>query len=97
MSRNTSVFGIYSSASEVAEAVAQLRAAGFFQADVSVLYSENAGNKDLVHEKNTKAPEGAAAGGTSGAVVGGAVGALAVPGLAPLVAAGPVIAMSYQR
>jgi len=52
-----------------------------------------------VHEKNTKAPEGAAAGGTSGAVVGGAVGwlagigALAIPGLGPLVAAGPVIAM----
>src|SRR5262249_29409224 len=67
--------------------------------DVSILYSENAGNKDLAHEKSTKAPEGAALGAGSGAVVGGAlgwlagIGALAIPGLGPFIAAGPIMAL----
>ena len=99
MSRNTSVFGIYTNEMDAAEALDQLRAAGFQQTDVSVLYSKNAGNKDLAHEKNTKAPEGATAGASSGAVVGGAlgwlagIGMLAIPGVGPLIAAGPIIGM----
>jgi hypothetical protein len=61
--------------------------------------SENAGTKDFVHQKDTKAPEGAAAGAGTGAVVGGIVGwlvgigALAIPGIGPLIAAGPIVAM----
>jgi hypothetical protein len=97
MSKNTSVYGIYPSTLDAAAAVDQLRAAGFRNTDVSVLYAENSGNKDLAHEKNTKAPEGAATGATSGAVLGGAlgwlagIGLLAIPGLGPFVAAGPIM------
>ena len=58
MSRNTSVFGIYRDRPSVEEAVDTLRAAGFRNTDISVLFQENEGTKDLAHEKNTKAPEG---------------------------------------
>lgn len=99
MSKNTAVFGIYSNDASAGDAVDQLRLAGFRNTDISVLYSENAGNKDLAHEKNTKAPEGAAAGAGSGAILGGAlgwlagIGLLAIPGLGPFIAAGPIMAL----
>ena len=63
-----------------------------------VLFPENTGTKDFAHEKGTKAPEGATAGAGTGAVVGGAlgwlvgIGALAIPGLGPFIAAGPIMA-----
>jgi hypothetical protein len=72
---------------------------GFRNTDVSVLMPENAGTKDFVHHKDTKAPEGATTGAASGAVLGGVVGwlagigALAIPGLGPLIAAGPIMGM----
>ncbi len=75
-----------------------LRSAGFNNADVSVVMPDACANKDLGHEKHTKAPEGAAAGTATGMVLGGAlgwlagVGALAIPGLGPFVAAGPIMA-----
>jgi hypothetical protein len=81
----------------VEEAADTLRLEGFRAADISVLYPDNAGSKDLAHEKNTKAPEGAAAGIGAGALVGGAlgwlagIGALAIPNLGPVVAAGPIM------
>lgn len=96
--KNTAVFGIYPDRAAVEEAVDQLRAAGFRSTDVSVLFSDNQGTKDFAHEKNTKAPEGAttgvAAGGLAGGVLGWltGIGALAIPGLGPLVAAGPIVA-----
>jgi hypothetical protein len=96
--KNTAVFGIYPNRAAVEEAVDQLRAAGFRGADVSVLFSDNEGTKDFAHEKATKAPEGAttgvAAGGLAGGVLGWltGIGALAIPGLGPLVAAGPIVA-----
>jgi hypothetical protein len=96
--KNTAVFGIYPNRAAVEEAVDQLRAAGFRGADVSVLFSDNQGTKDFAHEKATKAPEGAttgvAAGGLAGGVLGWltGIGALAIPGLGPLVAAGPIVA-----
>lgn len=99
MSKNIAVFGIYIDELNAGNAVERLRMAGFRNTDVSVLYSHNVGNKDLAHEKNTKAPEGAAAGAGSGALIGGAlgwlagVGLLAIPGLGPFVAAGPIMAM----
>jgi hypothetical protein len=99
MSKNIAVFGIYPSELNAAEGVDQLKAAGFRNTDVSILFSENAGNKDFAHEKNTKAPEGAIAGAGSGAVLGGAlgwlagIGALAIPGLGPFVAAGPIMGL----
>jgi hypothetical protein len=96
--KNKSVFGIYPDRISVEEAVETLRAAGFRGADVSVLFQENQGTKDLAHEKGTKAPEGAVAGGMAGGIAGGVLGwlvgagALAIPGLGPLIAAGPIIA-----
>ena len=95
---NTAVFGIYSTRENVESAVRQLQAEGFRGTDVSVLVPENLGTKDLAHTKATKAPEGAAAGAGSGAVIGGAlgwlvgIGAIAIPGIGPLLAAGPIVA-----
>src|SRR5476649_892294 len=95
---NTAVFGIYSSYASVEGAVDALRLAGFRNTDISVLFPENVGTKDFAAVKGTKAPEGATAGGTTGAAIGGAlgwlagIGALAIPGLGPFIAAGPIMA-----
>jgi hypothetical protein len=97
MSKNTAVFGIYSNRPQVEEAVDTLRMDGFRATDISVLLPDNSGSKDLAHEKNTKAPEGAATGVGAGVMVGGALGwlaglgALALPELRPLAGAGPVM------
>jgi hypothetical protein len=96
--KNTAVFGIFKTRMEVEMAVDQLREAGFRNTDISVLMPENVGTKEFAHEKHTKAPEGATAGGGSGVVIGGAlgwlagIGALAIPGIGPLIAAGPIVA-----
>jgi hypothetical protein len=96
--KNESVFGIYSSRTSAENAISGLRENGFPRTDVSVLLPENLGTRELATDKSTKAPEGAAAGGSSGAVIGGAlgwlagIGALAVPGLGPFIAAGPIMA-----
>ena len=72
---------------------------GFRNVDISVLFPQNEGTKDFALEKGSKAPEGAAAGASSGAVIGGALGwlaglgLLAIPGLGPFVAAGPIMAL----
>jgi hypothetical protein len=98
MSKNIAVFGLYSTRSGLESGLDALRSAGFRPTDVSVLFPENLGNKDLAHEKNTKAPEGAATGALSGAVIGGTlgwlagIGALAIPGVGPFIAAGPIVA-----
>ena len=76
-----------------------LRLGGFRNTDISVLFPENQGSKDFAVEKDTKAPEGAVAGGGSGALVGGAlgwlagIGLLAIPGIGPFIAAGPIMGM----
>src|SRR3979411_218010 len=96
--KNTAVFGIYSSYGQVESAVDALRAAGFRNTDISVLFPENVGSKDFAHEKGTKAPEGATTGAGTGALIGGGlgwlagIGALAIPGLGPFIAAGPIMA-----
>jgi ActD protein len=96
--KNTAVFGIYPSYPGMEAAVAALRNAGFRNTDISVMYPENAGTKDFANVKATKAPEGATTGGTTGAVLGGAagwlagIGALAIPGVGPFIAAGPIVA-----
>jgi hypothetical protein len=96
--KNTAVYGIYPTYSSVEAAVDDLKAAGFRNTDISVLMPENKGTKDFAHEKNTKAPEGAATGAGTGVVVGGGlgwlvgIGALAIPGLGPFIAAGPIVA-----
>lgn len=93
------VFGIFGDVETVNRAVTALRAAGFSNNDVSVLFPDTHGSKDFAHEKNTKAPEGAASGASAGMVLGGAlgwlagIGALAIPGVGPLIAAGPIMAL----
>ena len=90
--KNTAVFGIYPTQASVELGVDALKADGFRNTDISVLFPENAGTKDFAHEKGTKAPEGASAGAGTGAVVGGAlgwlvgIGALAIPGVGPFIA-----------
>src|SRR5919112_5790984 len=96
--KNTAVFGLYRDEAQVTDAVDALRAAGFRSTDISVLFPDNRGTKDFAHEKNTKAPEGTAAGATSGMAIGGTlgwlvgIGALAIPGIGPFIAAGPIVA-----
>jgi hypothetical protein len=96
--KNTAAFGIYSSRTTAEAAVDKFVAAGFSNQDVSVLMSDNQGTKDFAAEKNTKAPEGAATGVGVGGTVGGTlgllagIGALAIPGVGPLIAAGPIMA-----
>ncbi len=96
--KNTSAFGIYPTRASVETAVDTLKQAGFRNTDISVLFPEGSGSKDFAHEKNTKAPEGATTGAGTGAVLGGTlgwlagIGALAIPGLGPFIAAGPIMA-----
>src|ERR1041384_3582483 len=96
--KNTAAFGIYRDRVSVENAVDALRAADFRNTDISVLFPENEGTKDFAVAKQTKAPEGTTTGATSGAVIGGGlgwlagIGALAIPGLGPLIAAGPIVA-----
>jgi hypothetical protein len=96
--KNTAVFGIYRDRIGVERAVDELKTAGYRNTDISVLFPENVGTKDFAHEKATKAPEGTATGAGTGAVIGGTlgwlagIGALAIPGVGPLIAAGPIVA-----
>ena len=95
---NTSVFAVYATREQVERTVDALRTKGFRATDVSGLWPENVGSKDLAHEMHTKAPEGASAGAGTGAIIGGTlgwlagIGALAIPGIGPLIAAGPIVA-----
>jgi hypothetical protein len=96
--KKTSVFAIYTEKASAERGVRGLMNAGFPAESISVLLPENLGTSELGTEKATKAPEGAAAGAGTGAVLGGAlgllagIGALAIPGVGPLIAAGPIMA-----
>jgi hypothetical protein len=96
--KNTAVFGIYSTPGTAEAAVDHLMAKGFTNASISVLLPDDESTRAFAHEKNTKAPEGATAGVTTGGVIGGTlgllagIGALAIPGVGPLIAAGPIMA-----
>ena len=96
--KNIAVFGIYAQQMDFEKALYELKSSGFRHEDISVLVPENLGSKEIATEKTTKAPEGAAAGVTSGALVGGilgwlaGVGTLAIPGVGSLLAAGPIVA-----
>jgi len=99
MAKDIATFGIYPDRASLETGLEALRAAGFRSSDVSVVLPErDKTTKDLAHEINTKAPEGAVAGAGTGAAIGGVlgwligIGALAIPGIGPLVAAGPIVA-----
>ena len=95
--KNTAVFGIYQTSTQAERAVDRILAAGFSNNDISVLLPDSQSSKEFAHEKNTKAPEGTTTGATTGGVVGGAlgllagIGALAIPGVGPFIAAGPIM------
>jgi hypothetical protein len=95
--KNTAAYGIYRTRAEVENAIDELLSAGFRNEDISVLFPENSGTKDFAAEKNTKAPEGVTTGATTGGAIGGTlgllagIGTLAIPGLGPFIAAGPIM------
>jgi len=92
------VIGLVPTLAQAEEAVAELQSAGFASNDISVLLPDKQGTRDFAHEKHTKAPEGAVAGTTAGGAIGGTlgllagIGAIAIPGLGPFIAAGPIMA-----
>lgn len=92
------VFGLFDNRRQVSEAIDGLRTEGFRESDLSALLPDLTDTKQLAHEKHTKAPEGALAGAATGTVLGGTlgllvgIGALAIPGLGPFIAAGPIMA-----
>ncbi len=92
------VFCIATNGAQAENIVNNLKTAGFSGNDISVLFPDKTGTKDFAHEQNTKAPEGAAVGGSTGGLLGGAfgwlvgIGALAIPGVGPFIAAGPIMA-----
>jgi hypothetical protein len=91
------VFGIYKTAATAESAVEHLLSVGFTNSAISVLLPDDESTRAFAHEKHTKAPEGTAAGVTTGGVIGGTlgllagIGALAIPGVGPLIAAGPIM------
>lgn len=92
------VFCIAKTQTQAEAIVDQLKMAGFSYDDISVLFPDKQGSKDFAHEHHTKAPEGAATGAGAGGVVGGTlgllagIGSLAIPGVGPFIAAGPIMA-----
>jgi hypothetical protein len=92
------VFCIAKSEEQATRIVNELKEAGFSNNDVSVLLPDRAGSRDFAHEHHTKAPEGAATGAIAGGVMAGVlgwlvgIGSLAIPGVGPLIAAGPILA-----
>jgi hypothetical protein len=95
---STSVICFTKSDTQAAEIIDHLRSSGFSASDISVLFPDKSGTRDFAHEHHTKAPEGAATGAGIGGLAGGAlgwlvgVGTLAIPGLGPFIAAGPIMA-----
>jgi hypothetical protein len=95
--KNTAVFGIYRTIGQAEDTVNRLVAAGFTNDDISVLLPDNESTRNFAHKKDTKAPEGTATGVTAGGAIGGTlgllagIGALAIPGVGPLIAAGPIM------
>ncbi len=96
--KNKSVIGLVDTEAQASTIVSELERAGFATSDISALFPDKQGTRDFAHEKNTKAPEGAVTGASAGGVLGGGlgllagIGAIAIPGLGPFIAAGPIMA-----
>jgi hypothetical protein len=99
MDKKIAVFGMYRTRQDVEQTVQTLKSLDFRSTDISVLFSESAGTRDFALEKHTNVPEGTSAGAGTGAVIGGAlgwltgIGALAIPGVGPFIAAGPIVTL----
>ena len=95
--QKTAVFGIYHTRTQAERGVEDLLAGGFSNDDISVLLPDHQSSRDFAHDKNTKAPEGTTAGVTAGGAIGGTlgllagIGMLAIPGIGPFIAAGPIM------
>ncbi len=95
---NKSVFCLALDEGQAIRIVDELKTAGFSNNDISVLLPDKSSTREFAHQKGTKAPEGAVTGAGAGGIVGGAlgwlagIGALAIPGLGPFIAAGPIMA-----
>jgi hypothetical protein len=95
--KNTAVFGIYATPATAENGVDHLLTLGFANSAISVLLPDDETTRAFAHEKKTKAPEGVTAGVATGGIIGGTlgllagVGALAIPGIGPLIAAGPIL------
>jgi uncharacterized protein YcfJ len=98
MSKNRVVIAIVDAQVQAENILARLTQQGFVESDISFILPDKSGTRDFAVEHNTKAPEGAVAGGLTGGVIGGTIGllagigALAIPGLGPFIAAGPLLA-----
>jgi hypothetical protein len=96
--KKIAVIGLFDARTNLINAIDLLRADGFRETDISALMPDAASTKEVAHEKHTKAPEGALAGAAAGGIAGGTLGllvglgALAIPGLGPFIAAGPIMA-----
>ena len=97
-SKNTAVYGIYATPGTAEAAVDHLLQRGFTNPSISVLLPDDESTRAFAHEKSTKAPEGTTTGAATGGVLGGTlgllagIGALAIPGVGPFIAAGPIMA-----
>ncbi|TRW91253.1 hypothetical protein [Candidatus Methylobacter oryzae] len=95
---NRAVFCIAPDMEQAEDIVSRLKTAGFSNNDISVLFADKTSTKDFAHEKHTKAPEGATIGGVAGISIGAVlgwlagIGSLAIPGVGPFIAAGPIMA-----
>src|SRR4051794_16228281 len=91
------VYCLIQAREQAEDIVEELKAAGFSSNQISVLFPDKSGTKDFAHEQHTKAPEGATTGSTTGGVIGGVlgwlagIGTLAIPGVGPFIAAGPIV------
>ncbi len=97
--KKSAVFGIYTTRHQAEQGVGRLREGGFSTEDISILLKDSLGSEDFAHEKGTEvAPDSTAAGVKTGGAIGGTLGllagisALAIPGVGPLIAAGPIMA-----
>ena len=99
MGKGKAVFCIATSEEQAVRIVEDLRTAGFPSDSISALFPDKGGTRDFAHEQHTKMPEGAAAGAGTGGVIGGVlgwlagIGSLAIPGVGPLIAAGPIMGL----
>src|SRR5437763_7574712 len=98
MAKVKAVFGIAKTEDQAIRIANDLRSVGFSDNDISVLFPDKQGTRDFAHEQHTKAPEGAVSGVVTGGIIGGAlgwlvgIGSLAIPGVGPFIAAGPILA-----